>query len=158
MAIGRFYGMIGALLWHAADDTYLVLRRSAEKDFAGGFWECITGRVDQGEGFVEALHREVYEELGVEVQIDFVVGMVHLYRGEAIPQNEMIGVQFCCSLETPAAIEPSWEHSEYRWITADEAEELFPEGYWLKDTIRRAARIRALMPEELLDYYRSEGG
>ena len=30
MGIGRFYGMVGALLWRPADGRYLVLRRSNE--------------------------------------------------------------------------------------------------------------------------------
>ncbi len=72
MSIGRFYAAIAALLWNPADGTYLVLKRTADKDFAGGAWECVTGRVDQGEGFTKAVHREVREELGIEVRIDFI--------------------------------------------------------------------------------------
>jgi 8-oxo-dGTP pyrophosphatase MutT (NUDIX family) len=65
MSIGRFYAGIGALVWCPSVQKYLVLRRSADKDFGGGAWECVTGRVDQGEGFTEAVLREIYEELGV---------------------------------------------------------------------------------------------
>ncbi|MGD9101200.1 MAG: NUDIX domain-containing protein [Anaerolineae bacterium] len=154
MGIGRFYAMVGALLWCPTDNKYLVLKRSEEKDFAAGTWECVTGRVDQGEGFAQAVHREVREELGVEVQIDFVVGTVHLYRGAARPENEMVGVQYCCSIQDPQAIHKSWEHSEHRWVTAREAGELLPEGHWLGRVIRRAETMRALMPSELLAYYR----
>ena len=135
MSIGRFYAAVGALLWHPADGKYLVLKRTADKDFGAGVWECVTGRVDQGEGFTEALHREVREELGIEVQIDFMIDTIHFYRGEARPENELVGVVYRCSLEDPEAIQTSWEHSEHRWVTADEAEALFPEGYWLVDLI-----------------------
>jgi 8-oxo-dGTP pyrophosphatase MutT (NUDIX family) len=157
MTIGRYYAMVGALVRRPSDGKYLVLRRSAGKDFAAGAWECITGRVDQGEGFADALRREVYEELGVQVQPDFIVGTAHFYRGEAMPENEMVGVQYCCTLEYPDAIRISAEHSEHRWIAAAEAEELFPAGHWLGEVIRRAEAIRALSPPELLDYYRAEG-
>jgi 8-oxo-dGTP diphosphatase len=157
MSIGRFYAGIGALLWYPADGTYLVLKRSAEKDFAAEVWECVTGRVDQGEDFTQAVHREVREELGVAVQIDFVVGTMHFYRGEARPENELLGVQFCCSIEDPDAITLSAEHSEYCWVTAAAAAELFPQGHWLARTIRRAEAIRALSPPELLAYHRREG-
>lgn len=51
MSIGRFFAMVGALVWHPAAAKYLVLKRSPDKDFASGAWECITGRVDQGESF-----------------------------------------------------------------------------------------------------------
>ncbi len=157
MSIGRFYAGIGALVWCPAERKYLVLRRSPNKDFGGGAWECVTGRVDQGEGFTEAVVREVYEELGVRVQVDFIVGTMHLYRGESKPENEMVGVQFCCSIEEPEAIKTSWEHAEYRWVTAEEADALLPGGHWLLKVIQRAEAIRALMPRELLEYYQAEG-
>ena len=154
MSIGRFYAAVAALLWNPADGKYLVLKRTTDKDFAGGAWECVTGRVDQGEGFTEALHREVHEELGVKVQIDFVIDTMHFYRGEARPENELVGVEYCCSIEDPGAIQTSWEHAEHRWIAAEEAEALLPADYWLRELIRRAERIRAQLPPELLQTYR----
>jgi 8-oxo-dGTP pyrophosphatase MutT (NUDIX family) len=157
MSIGRFYAGISALVWCPSTQKYLALRRSAAKDFGGGAWECVTGRVDQGEGFTEAVLREVYEELGARAHIDFIIGTTHLYRGEARPENEMVGVQFCCSIEDPEVIRTSWEHAEHRWVTAEEASALLPEGYWLLKVIQRAEALRALMPRELLEYHRAQG-
>jgi 8-oxo-dGTP pyrophosphatase MutT (NUDIX family) len=157
MSIGRFYAGIGALLWRPADGKYLILQRAPDKDFAGGAWECVTGRVDQGEGFVDAVRREVHEELGVDVQIDFIVGTDHFYRGQPRPENEMVGVQFCCSVADPGAIHTSAEHAQCRWLTAAEAEALFSPDHWLGKAIRRAEQIRALLPAELLAYYRTQG-
>ena len=68
MSIGRFYAMIGALVRDTHSGKYLVLRRSAEKDAGVGEWECVTGRVDQGDGFPEALQREVRELLNMPVE------------------------------------------------------------------------------------------
>jgi 8-oxo-dGTP pyrophosphatase MutT (NUDIX family) len=157
MVIGRFYAMVGALLWRPADGKYLVLRRTGEKDFGAGEWECVTGRVDQGEGFPEAVKREVAEELGIEVEVDFVIGTTHFFRGSAIPENEMVGVQFCCSVEHPGVVQTSWEHTEHRWITAEEAQSWFPSDHWLGVTIRRAEEIRRLTPGALLNFRRAEG-
>jgi 8-oxo-dGTP pyrophosphatase MutT (NUDIX family) len=157
MGIGRFFAAVAALIWRPVDGKYLVLRRSPDKDFAGGAWECITGRVDQGEGFTEAVRREVNEELGAAVRIDFIVGTFHLYRGEEKPENEIVGIQYCCTMETPGEIETSWEHCEVRWITAEEAKAMLPAGHWLREAIRRAEAIRALTPPELLTFYRGEG-
>ena len=72
--IGRFTGFIAALLWHPDSETYLMLRRAEHRDVGGGSWECVTGRVNQGEGFPAALKREVFEELQVKVAIDFILG------------------------------------------------------------------------------------
>ena len=157
MSIGRFYAGIGALVWCPSTQKYLVLRRSAAKDFGGGAWECVTGRVDQGEGFTEAVLREIYEELGARAHIDFIIGTLHLHRGEASPENEMVGVQFCCSIEDPGAIRTSWEHVAHCWVTAEEAQTLLPEGHWLLKVIRRAQAMRARIPRELLEYYQAEG-
>lgn len=157
MSIGRFYAMVGALLRRPSDGKYLVLRRSPDKDFASDAWECVTGRVDQGEGFPDAVHREVREELGVEVRIDFIVGLAHFYRGDERAENEIVGVQFCGTLENPEGICPSWEHAEHRWISAEEADDLFPEPHWLGRTIRRAEIMRSLSSPELLNYHRQVG-
>ena len=156
MSIGRFFAGISALVWRPSDGRYLVLRRSEDKDFGSGAWECITGRVDQGEGFEDAVQREVLEELGIQVRMDLILGTMHFYRGEARPENEMVGVQFCCSAEESEALKLSWEHSEYRWVTVAEAEALLPAGHWLRQAIQRAEMIRALSPAELLEYYRDE--
>lgn len=157
MAIGRFYGMVGALLRRPADGRYLLLKRSGDKDFASDAWECVTGRVDQGEGFTQAVRREVREELGVEVQIDFIVGTAHFFRGEVRPENEIIGVQYCCTLGEPDSIKVSAEHSEHRWLSAAETEAMLPQGHWLREVIRRAEELRALMPDALLMHYRLQG-
>jgi 8-oxo-dGTP diphosphatase len=156
VSIGRFFAGISALVWRPSDGRYLLLRRSGDKDVGAGAWECITGRVDQGEGFEDAVRREVLEEVGIEVQIDSFVGMMHFCRGEVGPEHEMVGVQFCCSAKEPEALQLSWEHSECRWGTAAEAEALLPVGHWLRQTIRRAEMIRALSPAELRQYYRDE--
>jgi 8-oxo-dGTP pyrophosphatase MutT (NUDIX family) len=113
--------------------------------------------VDQGEGFTDAAYREVREELGVEVEIDFIVGTTHFYRGEEDPENEIIGVLFCCSLKDSAAIKRGWEHSQHRWITAQEAARLFPSDHWLGKTIRRAETIREMLSPALLAHYRTVG-
>lgn len=157
MSIGRFYAMIGGLIRDTHSGKYLVLRRSAEKDVGSGEWECITGRVDQGEGFPEALRREVLEELGVQIQPDFILMTSHFYRGAPIPENEMVGLMVSCSLESPEAIQISWEHSEARWVTRDEAVELLPADHWLVELIQRDERMRTRIPESLLAYYHQAG-
>jgi hypothetical protein len=50
--------------------------------------ECARGRLEQGESFSDALRREAYEELSIEVQIDFIIGTGHFYRGDRRPENE----------------------------------------------------------------------
>lgn len=155
MSGGIFHASVGALVWRQSDGKYLLLRRSQEKDFGGGAWECVTARVEQGESFSVAVLREVREELGLEAQIEFIVGTTHLYRGEAIPENEMIGVQYFCSINDSVALRQSAEHSEHRWVTRQEAEALLPDTHWLIGVIRRAEKIRTLASPELLDFFKA---
>jgi 8-oxo-dGTP diphosphatase len=157
MSVGRFLGMVGALIWDFSEDRYLIVKRSGEKDYASNVWECGTGRVDQGETFTSALRREVNEELGVDVEIDFVIGTTHFYRGERIPENEMLGIYYSCSLSEPKTIQLSWEHTEYRWVTLEEAEALLSKQNWLVRLMRRAACIRSLTPDCLITYNRRNG-
>ena len=157
MPIGRFLCGIAALIWDPATDQYLLLRRSASKDFGARAWECPTGRVDQGESFTAALHREVREEIGAAVQIEFIIATTHFYRGPEAPENELNGVIFGCSLASPAPVSFGEEHSESRWATAGEAYALLPKSHWLVDVIRRAETLRRLLPPELRDEFRQKG-
>ncbi len=160
MSVGRFYGGIGALLWHPPDQTYLLLRRSLDKDYGGGVWECVTGRVDQGEGFEDALRREV-EEVGIDIQIEFIVGTTHFYRGEAIPENELIGVTYCCSVADPSAIRLSAEHDTYRWLNASEAYDLLTANdsgtQWIRRVIERAEAMHTFVPPALRTWHHAHG-
>lgn len=154
MSVGRFCAGVGALIWHPQTNKYLLLKRIATR---GGAWECVTGRLEQGESYTEALHREVMEEVGVTVQIDFLIGTTHFYRGEKVVENELVGVHFGCSLDNPEAIRLSEEHDAYQWVTAAEAEAQFPERRWLLKIIRRAELMRTFLPAELLADYRTSG-
>lgn len=161
MGIGRFLGGIGVLLWDPSEDRYLLLKRSEEKDFAAGMWECVTGRVDQGEGFEDAARREVREELGVDVQLLQMLGTTHFYRGENLPENELIGIVYLGSIKTGAHIKISAEHSEYRWVSARKARALLDsEGgseSWLARVIERAEYVRAHLPSALIELTQATG-
>lgn len=165
MAIGRFIAGIGALIWDPGEGNYLLLRRSSEKDFAAGAWECITGRVDQGESFEGALHREVKEEIGVKVRPLFLIGTTHFYRGEPRPENELLGLVYCCSFESDRIkkkeIQISAEHNDYRWVTAGQARQILdvdnPTELWLRRVIERAEVTIGCLPPELIDLHRQEG-
>jgi len=157
MSVGRFMGMVGALIWCPRIEKYLILKRSAEKDIGSNTWECGTGRVDQGEDFTTALRREVREELGIEIEIDFIIGTAHFYRGPQTPEYEMLGVFYRCTLDDLDSIRLSWEHSEARWVTPKETKALLPPEHWLVKLIRHAEAIQSLLPPELIDFYRISG-
>lgn len=161
MTIGRFTAGIGALIYDESSDTMLILKRSLEKDFAAGAWECVTGRVDQGEGFEDALHREVREELGIQVKPLFIIGTTHFYRGVDRPEYELLGIVYCCSTTKPHELRLSKEHTEYRWVSAYEAREVaggdHPAEHWLMQVIDRAETMRRHYPASLIALHQREG-
>ncbi len=161
MSIGRFQAGIAALIWSAETKKYLLLRRSEQKDYAAGAWECVTGRVEQGESFEEALLREVNEELGVQVTAIHLLGTTHFFRGLTTPDNELVGVIYLCSLAGSDLIHTSPEHSEYRWLDAEQAYQLLsssdPSTQWLRRVLERAEVIRPLLPEVLRSYQSQVG-
>lgn len=161
MSIGRFIAGIAAVIRARSDGRYLILRRAPSKDFGALGWECPTGRVDQGESFEQAAHREVREELGIDMQIDGILGTTHFYRGKPVPENELLGVIFLCSVPDTLPIQLSEEHSEYHWLSAAEIAERFssedPRQEWLRRVIERAEFTRQFWPDELSGYYQEAG-
>ena len=161
MAIGRFIAGVAAVIWSPISEKYLLLRRSEQKDYARGSWECVTGRLEQGEGFEDALRREVLEELGVEVKVDHILGTTHFYRGDPIPENELVGVIYLCSLDEPDLIHIGEEHSGYRWLTAEQAIEFLtaddPTTQWAKRLILRAEAVRPMLPKSLVEFQDNTG-
>jgi len=161
MDVGRFLAGIGALIWDQESDRYLLLRRSMEKDFAAGAWECVTGRLDQGEGFEQAVHREVKEEIGAEVVPLFILGTTHFYRGETIPDNELVGVIYCCRMRSWTQVLMSDEHDQYRWVTAEQAFKLLrsnhPTEIWLRKVIKRAELMKKNLPPDLSNVFAKQG-
>ncbi|MBE2225344.1 MAG: NUDIX domain-containing protein [Anaerolineae bacterium] len=159
--VGRFLGGVGALIFNPDNDTYLLLKRAATKDFAAGAWECVTGRVDQGEGFDEALAREVREEIGAEVQPLYILGTTHFYRGTAVPENELIGLIYLCTIANPTTITISEEHDEYRWLTGSQALEMLVADdattAWTRRVIEKAEAVRTQLTDDLFMLTKSQG-
>jgi 8-oxo-dGTP diphosphatase len=158
MAIGRFLAGIAALIWSPQMGKYLLLRRAAHRDAGAGHWECVTGRLDQGEGFATAVTREVHEELGIaNIQIDFIISTTHFYRGAPKPENELVGVIYACSIADPSAVQVSDEHDAHHWLTVAEIDEFLQEGHWLRTAVHRAETIRAHLPPTLQTFFHESG-
>ncbi len=64
-------------------DEILLQQRSLTKDKLPGWWmHAVGGHVGQGETYEEAIKRETWEELGVEVQMKFVSKFLFIYPQE----------------------------------------------------------------------------
>ena len=69
----------------------------------------------------------------------------------------MVGVHYGCSIPDATRMQLSAEHCASQWVTAAQAQALFPAGHWLRALIARAEVVRELMPHALRQLYRHEG-
>jgi len=93
----------------------LLVRHSDPKKKDYSHWLLPAGRAEPGESTLEALHREMREELGIEVTVEGILGE---------HTDDYTGQRFVNYLCHPASsqISISGELSEYRWVSKDDVE------------------------------------
>lgn len=98
---------------------YLLLKRLPERN---GFWQPVTGGVEEGESRDEALHREIMEETGIENLVR-VIEDIHYFEFSDPNLNKeyVYGVEV---VATEKVMFDGKEHSEYRWCHIQEATQL----------------------------------
>lgn len=98
---------------------YLLLKRLPERN---GFWQPVTGGMEEGETREEALCREVKEETGVKNIVAVIEGLYYFeFSDPNLNQEYVYGVEVSPSEEIVLDRE---EHSEYRWCSFQEALQL----------------------------------
>ena len=102
----------GALI---ADQTLLVAQRERPSELAGR-WELPGGKVAPGESEIDALVRELAEELGIEVEVGPRVG-----RDVAL--NETTTLRAYLVTQTGGALR-AHDHRALRWIDAAALDDL----------------------------------
>lgn len=114
------------------NNKYLVVRRSAIDEDDPNCWDLPGGMANFGEEINDALHREVKEEVGLEISSGQPLVYYHLSSDKDGESDELI-VE-CDYLGGRVVL--SYEHSNYLWVTREELFELKPAGDHLKQLIR----------------------
>jgi 8-oxo-dGTP diphosphatase len=106
--------IVDSLAW----PTRLLAARRTEPAALAGGWELPGGKVDPGESEQAALHREVLEELGVEVVLgDQLPGPL---PGGRWPLGERYAMRVWWAALTRGEPRPLEEHDQLRWLTASD--------------------------------------
>lgn len=99
--------------------NYLIVKRR-EKD--GGFWQGVTGTVEEGELLIDCLTREIKEELGIEkediAKISQILQTIQWKKQNGFVITEYV---YAVKIDRGQEIWLSDEHVEYKWCDFDEA-------------------------------------
>jgi lipoyl(octanoyl) transferase len=108
----------------APDGRVLLLRRSAER---GGFWQQVTGRIEEGESAEAAARRELAEETGADVPVEPLEYRHAFALDPALnrvrPGALVVVEETAFAARLPAGFSPriSEEHAEHAWASPEDA-------------------------------------
>lgn len=102
----------------------LLVKRNPDAEFPN-CWEDVGGRLKQSESPEDGLRREIEEETGIEdIEIIKPLTVFHVYRKNIKKaENELIGISYWCKTTT-TNVTLSNEHTDFKWVSPEEALEL----------------------------------
>jgi len=115
----------------------ILLTQRDKKRHMGGKWEFPGGKIENGESIEEGLMREIFEELGIEIELgNFVCTVVHQYPEKKIKLHAYI----CKPKKTD--LKPT-EHEELAWVIVNDLlnYDLVPADVKIVYSLLKRARI-----------------
>ena len=95
-----------------------VQRAEHEKEYISSKWEFPGGKVEHGEDGIQALKREILEELHIEIQnIEFLMTVEHTY-----PDFHLEMHAYTCEIFSGGPV--LTEHVDMKWLPVEELDQL----------------------------------
>lgn len=102
---------------------YLILKRKSK--YMHGLWGQVAGKIEDGETAWQAALRETKEETGITPEKLYTVDIVESFY-EITSNHISIIPAFVAFVAESSSVSLSNEHSEYKWVTANQAKKLLP--------------------------------
>jgi len=133
MRAGRLQHRAVSIAVMSSDRRLLVHRRSDDKDLWPSMWDMAAGGVvAAGESYDAAAHRELAEELGVEVE-----KFQYLGEGRFVDESvALIGRGYLAVHDGPFTFTDG-EIAEVRWADADELQALMTRERFVPDNVQQ---------------------
>lgn len=123
---------------------FLVVRERKH----GQGWYLPAGRVEPGEGFVEAAVRETLEESGVPIAVEGILRVEHTPSPDGARMRVFVVARPID--DTPPKSAPDEHSLEARWVTLDELDALPLRGDEVRAVFRYVASGGAVHPMSVL--------
>ena len=115
---GRIVVGVAAVIWNDLGQVLLIRRAKAPRK---GEWSLPGGKVEFGETLTAAVHREVREETGLEVEILGLVDVAETIRDAAAgaPDDHFVLIDFAARVVSGTAQAAS-DAADARWFDMEE--------------------------------------
>ena len=119
-------------------DKFFKAKRAETKKFAPGHWEFISGFIEDHQAAEDTIIKELKEEINAEGTIEKVLD-IYQFGDE---DGRWIVVPFIVSVKDPNIYTNPSEHSEGKWVTWEELEQI-PQP----DLQEQLGRLKKLLAE-----------
>lgn len=105
-------------------DEFLLLQRSSNLNFYPGYWNGVSGFLDDHKGIEDKVKEELWEELGItEDKIISIKIAQPIYRDEKEYDKTWIVFPILVDISTQD-FKIDFEHSEYKWFKINDITEI----------------------------------
>ena len=121
------------------DGELLVLKRSDKVRTYKGLWGGIAGYIEENEDPYETALKEIFEEAGLEENDVMLLKQMTPFKFTDFYEEKRYDWKvfpFLFKIVKKSKIDIDWEHSEYRWISPSEIENMETVPH-LKDIVFR---------------------